>query len=127
TSGQVQLLTLTATDADGAVLPNVPVTFSVTGTNAQTRLLTTNGVGQVDFAYVGEQFLTGVDTVQAAARINGSDAYSNAVVITWNNGTNRAPVVSAGTNQTITLPSQAVLSGSVTDDGLPNNTLTITW
>ncbi|MCU1383320.1 MAG: hypothetical protein JWL71_2017, partial [Acidobacteria bacterium] len=33
--------------------------------------------------------------------------------------TNRAPVVSAGTNATITLPATASLSGSVIDDGLP--------
>jgi YD repeat-containing protein len=127
TAGQVELLTLTATDTSGVVLTYLPVTVSVTGVNAQTRLLTTNGVGQVDFAYVGEQYLTGNDTVQAAARVNGSDIYSNAVVITWNNGTNAAPVVSAGTPQTVILPAPAILSGSATDDGLPANTLTMTW
>lgn len=41
--------------------------------------------------------------------------------------TNQAPVVSAGSNQTITLPSSATLSGTASDDGLPNNTLTVTW
>ncbi|HEU4356144.1 MAG TPA: hypothetical protein VFT27_11195, partial [Actinomycetota bacterium] len=34
--------------------------------------------------------------------------------------TNTPPVVSAGPNQTITLPNAATLQGSVTDDGLPN-------
>jgi len=34
--------------------------------------------------------------------------------------TNQAPVVSAGSNQTITLPASARLQGTVTDDGLPN-------
>ena len=96
--------------------------------NTQTRLLTTNGVGQVNFAYVGEQFLTGNDTVQAAARVNGFDTYSNSVVITWNNGTNAAPVVSAGTPQTVILPAPAILSGAVTDDGLPlSSTVSVTW
>src|SRR5205807_8449745 len=33
---------------------------------------------------------------------------------------NQAPHVNAGTAQTITLPATASLSGSVTDDGLPN-------
>src|SRR5262249_54437318 len=33
---------------------------------------------------------------------------------------NQAPVVSAGANQTITLPSSATLSGTATDDGLPS-------
>ena len=40
---------------------------------------------------------------------------------------NQAPVVSAGANQTITLPSTATLSGTATDDGLPSGTLTTTW
>jgi hypothetical protein len=41
---------------------------------------------------------------------------------------NQPPVVSAGTNQSITLPNQAVLNGSVKDDGLPAGApLTIQW
>ena len=50
------------------------------------------------------------------------------VTITVNPLPNQAPVVSAGANQTITLPSSATLSGAATDDGLPSgSTLTITW
>ena len=43
--------------------------------------------------------------------------------------TNQAPTVSAGTDQTITLPSSASLDGTATDDGLPNppGTVTTTW
>jgi RHS repeat-associated protein len=41
---------------------------------------------------------------------------------------NQPPVVSAGADQTITLPSQAALNGSVKDDGLPAGApLTIQW
>jgi hypothetical protein len=42
---------------------------------------------------------------------------------------NRAPVPNAGPDQTITLPATASLSGTVTDDGLPNPpaTVTTTW
>ncbi len=40
---------------------------------------------------------------------------------------NQAPTVSAGANQTITLPESVNLSGSVNDDGLPSGTLTSTW
>jgi RHS repeat-associated protein len=44
------------------------------------------------------------------------------------NPVNQPPVVSAGLNQTITLPTNTVtLNGSATDDGLPNNTLIIQW
>jgi hypothetical protein len=71
--------------------------------------------------------LVGVDQVQASAVVNGVQIYSNVVSVEWNNGTNQAPVVSAGQSQTIMLPEQAILSGTVTDDGLPNNTLTTTW
>ncbi|HEY3217363.1 MAG TPA: T9SS type A sorting domain-containing protein [Candidatus Eisenbacteria bacterium] len=41
---------------------------------------------------------------------------------------NRAPSVNAGPSQVITLPSDAVLDGTVTDDGLPSPpSLTTTW
>lgn len=42
---------------------------------------------------------------------------------------NQPPAVDAGTDQTIVLPNQATLRGTVTDDGLPNPpaTVTVTW
>ena len=42
---------------------------------------------------------------------------------------NAAPLVNAGSNQTITLPSSATLTGTASDDGLPNPpaALTLTW
>ncbi len=40
---------------------------------------------------------------------------------------NQAPTVSAGANQTITLPATATLSGTAADDGLPSNTLSLLW
>ncbi len=40
---------------------------------------------------------------------------------------NQPPVVSAGSNQTVTLPSGASLNGTVTDDGLPTGSLSSTW
>ena len=43
--------------------------------------------------------------------------------------TNQAPQVNAGADQTITLPANANLAGTVTDDGLPNPpaTVTVSW
>jgi PKD repeat protein len=42
--------------------------------------------------------------------------------------TNKAPTVSAGSAQTITLPATASITGTATDDGLPvGSTLTTTW
>jgi len=40
---------------------------------------------------------------------------------------NQAPTVSAGTDQSVDLPSSATLSGSASDDGLPSNNLTVSW
>ena len=41
---------------------------------------------------------------------------------------NQAPVVNAGTDQTITLPDTASLAGSATDDGLPaGSSVTLLW
>ncbi len=40
---------------------------------------------------------------------------------------NSAPIVSAGANQSITLPDSTTLSGEVSDDGIPTSTLTSYW
>jgi len=40
---------------------------------------------------------------------------------------NQPPVVDAGLDRTITLPAEAILDGTVTDDGLPTSNLTIDW
>ena len=42
-------------------------------------------------------------------------------------GVNQAPQVNAGANQSITLPATANLSGSATDDGLPNPPAALTY
>jgi PKD repeat protein len=40
---------------------------------------------------------------------------------------NIAPIVNVGSDQTITLPANATLNATVSDDGLPNGTLTYAW
>ena len=40
---------------------------------------------------------------------------------------NQPPTVNAGADQAVTLPNAATLSGTVTDDGLPNGTVTAAW
>jgi hypothetical protein len=118
---------LIVVDASGAVVANTPVVFSVTGANARQSTTTTDATGHATFTYTGTQ-PGGVDTVQATATINGTTGYSNSVQISWNNGTNQAPVVSAGSAQSVELPNTITLTGSVSDDGLPlNSTLTINW
>jgi hypothetical protein len=61
-------------------------------------------------------------------RLTASDSVlssSDDIVVT----ANQAPLVNAGPDQTIGLPSSANLSGTATDDGLPNppGALTTTW
>jgi alpha-tubulin suppressor-like RCC1 family protein len=62
-----------------------------------------------------------------ASNGGGDSAYTNEAVATTGGSSNAAPVVSAGADQTITLPATASLSGAVTDDGLPSGTLTKAW
>ena len=58
--------------------------------------------------------------------INGSITRTSAFTLTVN-AANQAPVVNAGTDQTITLPATITLNGTATDDGLPTGILTTTW
>jgi hypothetical protein len=114
----------TATD-DG--LPNPPATLTTTWS-------VVSGVGTVTFG--NPAALATSATFSAAGsytlRLTASDgALSTAddIVVTVNPVVNQPPVVNAGPDQTITLPATASLSGTVTDDGLPNPpaTVTTTW
>lgn len=53
----------------------------------------------------------------------------NAGITVTSPPTNQAPQVNAGADQTITLPANANLNGTVTDDGLPNppGAVAVTW
>ncbi len=124
--GQTATFTALLTDASGAAIPSTPVVFNIAGANQQQFQGVTDTSGQATFTYHG--FRTGTDIIQAQAQLTGMIAVSNQTLITWNNAVNAAPVVNAGTNQTITLPNNTVdLIGTATDDGLPNGTLTTTW
>jgi RHS repeat-associated protein len=125
--GQIQQLQLTAVDASGMALSGLPVGFTVSGVNGQSRTLVTDGAGKTHFAYAGSTFLPGIDTVQAAMRVGNVDVLSNAVPIRWHSGTNQAPVVSAGNPVTVVFPSPGALNGSVSDDGLPSNAVSVSW
>ena len=118
---------------DGTVsddgLPNPPGTVKTTWTKV-------SGPGTVTFANAAA-----VDTTASFStagtyvlRLTGSDgtlsASDDATITAGSTSTtNQAPVVSAGANQTITLPGTATLAGTVKDDGLPNPpaATTATW
>jgi hypothetical protein len=115
----------TATD-DG--LPNPPGAMTTTWS-------TVSGPGTVTFANASALFTTA--TFSAAGtyvlRLTASDSAlstSDDVQIIVNPvSTNQPPVVNAGPDQTVTLPAVANLTGTATDDGLPNppGALTTTW
>ena len=76
---------------------------------------------------------TGVYVLRLTAS-DGALSSSANVTITVNlggggGGGNQPPTVNAGVNQSITLPSTALLVGTASDDGLPNppGALTLTW
>src|SRR5262249_14542454 len=107
----------------GSPLGGAGVTFQVTGTNPTSATVTTDSTGTATFTYRGTA--TGTDSVVAF-----SDAASDTAIVTWvGNGPNQAPVVSAGPNQNLFLPTSTLqLVGSVLDDGLPiGGTLTKQW
>ena len=87
------------------------------------------GPGTVSFADASAPNTTasfsqsGVYTLRLTA-FDGAASSSDDVVVT----VNQAPVVDAGPDQTVPIPS-ATLNGSASDDGLPNppGTLTYTW
>jgi hypothetical protein len=114
----------TATD-DG--LPNPPATLSTSWSKV-------SGPGTVTFGNAGQLATTATFSVAGSyvLRLTATDGAlttTDDVAITVNPPANQAPVVNAGPDQTITLPATASLSGTVTDDGLPNPpaTVTTTW
>jgi PKD repeat protein len=116
----------TVTD-DG--LPAPPATVTTTWS-------TVSGPGTVTFANASARATTATFSTAGSytLRLTASDSAlsrSDDIVITVNPPppVNQPPVVNAGPDQTITLPATASLSGTVTDDGLPNPpaTVTTTW
>jgi hypothetical protein len=67
------------------------------------------------------------DEILVMAKKSGS-AYATVIHVgDSGNAPNAAPLVNAGSDQSITLPNAANLSGAVSDDGKPTGTLTSTW
>jgi len=123
--GSTQTVTITAVDASGTPLSALPVTLTITGANGQELHGATDNAGKVVFSYTGTN--AGGDALQATAPVGATVAYSNIVAI--ERGANQRPVVNAGADQSITLPTNRVtLSATYTDDGQPvNGVVTYTW
>jgi hypothetical protein len=128
-AGSDQEITLPASASlNGTVnddgLPNPPGTVTTTWSQM-------SGPGTVTF---GDASAVNTTASFSAAgvyvlRLTADDGQLSAtddVTVTVNSG-NTAPVVNAGPDQAITLPDSAVLDGTVSDDGLPSGSVTLTW
>ncbi len=128
-AGASQTITLPgAATLSGTVTDDgLPAGGSVTSTWSKL-----SGPGIVTFANANATATSASFSVAGTyvLRLTASDTQLTAtsdVTITVN-AANQPPIVSAGTNQTITLPSTASLQGTVTDDGRPaGGTLTTSW
>jgi RHS repeat-associated protein/uncharacterized repeat protein (TIGR01451 family) len=91
-----------------------------------------SGPGTVAFGNASQPITTAAFSTHGVyvLRLSASDSQLSAsddVIITVN-GTNQAPVVSAGPDREITLPNGATLAGTATDDGLPiGSSLNVSW
>ena len=118
-------ITLNATVNDDGK-PNPPGQLTITWTKESgpgnvTFSSPNTAVTNVIFSAVGSYVLKLSAT---DSQLSSSDTVTITVT---NNQPNQAPVVNAGQDATVTLPAAASLNGSVTDDGLPSNQLTIMW
>lgn len=118
--------TLSGTVTDDG-LPNPPGVVTISWSKV-------SGPGTVTFANPASAATTATFSVAGAyvLRLTGNDSALSAtddVAVTVGAAVNHAPVVNAGADQAITLPSTASLAGTVTDDGLPNPPakVTTTW
>ena len=93
------------------------------------------GVGTVTFSNASTLNPTATFSVAGTytLRLTASDGKATTtddmiVVVSASTPTNKAPVVNAGTDQTVTLPAGPALSGTATDDGLPKgSTISVSW
>src|SRR5262249_6884258 len=111
-------LTSSATD-DGLPAGTLTYAWSVVSGNGATITSPTTANTHVSFS--------GAGTYIFRVTVSDSQLSTSADVTVTVQAANKAPVLTTGPNQTITLPSTATLTSSATDDGLPNGTLTYRW
>ncbi len=106
--------TLPSTDYGSEIFSGMPSNPS------SPQIIVNNLATSTSYGFIA----TAIDT------LGNESAPSTEFIFTTGGGSgNQAPTVSAGPNQTITLPSNATLNGTVTDDGLPSSpgSVTTTW
>lgn len=76
-----QRLRVTALDDGGKALPNTTVTITMSGANAKTDTLTTQGDGTAGYTYQGNS--AGTDVIKATVTVGSKTFPSNNAVIHW--------------------------------------------
>lgn len=110
--------------------PNPPATLTITWSKVSSPTGGTVTFGTPNAAITTATFNVAGTYVLKLEASDSALSASDLITITVNQAQqqNQAPVVNAGNDLTITLPNNATLNGTVTDDGLPQNaTLSISW
>lgn len=111
-AGVQQTFTVLASYASGAAIPNLPVTLTIVGANAQRLQATTDSTGHASFTYTATY--AGTDTVQAVAWVSGLAAYSGQVNVQWTTPPTPPPVPQTVTQGWVGSPaSQSTVTGQV--------------
>lgn len=120
--GLEKVVVARVTDGRGRPLPDLGVTFSVSGGHSLQATLKTSRFGEATFSYAGTQ--SGADLIHAS--LGGVE---RAVTNIWlTTAFNQTPVVSAGENMLVNFGTTVSLGGSMTDDGQPvGGGLTAIW
>src|SRR5262249_20214562 len=118
------------TPPGGTFTGSVSVTITVATPGAEIHY-TLDGTDptQASPLYAGALTISADTTVKAiGTRLDLNPSTIATAVFTILPGpVNAAPVVDAGPDQTITLPSTALMAGSASDDGLPNPPASLTY
>ena len=112
TVGQPIELTVSATDASGQPLADLPIVLNVAGPDSQVLSGTTNQQGVAVIPYVGQS--PGTDGLVANADVGGMTAVSNVISVSWAYGSGAS---STSPPPTISSPSPA--DGSVVTSPVP--------
>jgi len=108
-------------DARGNPVPDLQITFQVTGANPASGQLLSDQFGEAVFAYHGTN--EGIDIITASV-LDNAQRLTN----TWLAASvNQPPVVQAGSDQVIQIGQSAQLHANIVDDGQPANTLVASW
>src|SRR6188768_2121636 len=100
---------------------------SATGQTAVWLMDGTNGTSGANLLTDPISRLQCIKTSSLTSEMGCDEAQANGAPATQPMPTNQTPVVAAGSDQSITLPSTASLSGTASDDGAPIRLLTTKW